>query len=138
MIRGDHFSIKVTSNVREHLEAALDMAFAECPAATHFKMDPVLLYPFAAHAAQRELKSAPALWLWKPYPAHETGWVRLPFPLDATKAARFAWDWLSTAERGTYSGVDGSVSGDAFTVIAGHEASDTTVIVVPEWSVYGK
>ena len=99
MIRGDHFNVSVTSNVREHLEAAIAIAWADSKPATHYKVEPLpeswdekrltakallLSYQFGEYIAKAEAK----------------GWKPLPFPLTAAKAATFAWDWLETADRG--------------------------------------
>ena len=138
MIRGDHFKIEITSNTREHLEMALALAFAEEEPATHYRVEPVRL---DSHPSYRDRTTAPALHLFRPYrqdadKAVAVGWTPLPFPLDAEKAARFAWDWLAGAERGPESDIDGSVEPDAFTVRAAPHG--VPIIIIPEWSIYSK
>ena len=87
MIRGDHFNVLVTSNTREHLLAALTLAFADGEPATVYKIEPVRV------GWGTDVKTAPALILARPWKDGEKkaaakGWLPLLFPLDAEKAAR--------------------------------------------------
>lgn len=138
MIRGDHFNVSVTSNVREHLEAAIAIAFADSKPATHYKVEPL------PESWDEKRLTAPALMLSYEFAAsvakaESSGWKPLPFPLTAAKAATFAWDWLETADRGKYPDNDGSVEPNAFTVRTSSGMWTRYIVaIVPTFSVYGK
>jgi hypothetical protein len=137
MIRGDHFDVRITSNDREHLKAALAIAFGGdiagmVPLATHYKVEPV---------AQRNGcgPTAPALILAVD-PKDNGAWTALPYKLNAWHATEFVWAWLGQADRGRGPDIDGTVVGDAFTVLGGSNLPmhDALVIVIPTYSIYHK
>lgn len=137
MIRGDHFNVSVTSNVREHLKAAIAIAWADSKPATHYKVEPL------PESWDEKRLTAPALMLSYEFgeyiaKAEAKGWKPLPFPLNAAKAATFAWDWLESADRGQRPDIDGTVRPDAFTVRTSRGWDGYIVAIVPTCSVYGK
>lgn len=143
---GDHFNVKVCSNVQCHLDAAMIMAFAEGPAATHYMVATVS----DGRAEINSIDDAPSLVLCRPYDlknAECASLISLPYKIGASNASTFVWEWLKYAERGKSPGIDGSNEPNAFTVCAGGMYKHTRqlswqqgpiAIITPGWSVYSK
>ena len=152
----DNFRIDVTSEGREHFDAAMKMAFSSAPGGTavaiavHSKIG-LVLYWHAEKPARLKQQV--------PWSSQHTGEQRaemerlaeaeavavapLPFPLTATAAADYVWHWLTTAAgygRAPDHDGDNEKGWRVYNEQWGHVAGNhyAFVAVQPVWAMYGK
>ncbi len=125
---GDNFGVTVISKGREHLEAAVRLAFANCPGgkATHYRNgiperqctdcygrgeesrlppnfkrgDPMVVIQ-CRNCTTGRLSAESAMILYWHEPEKWTEWpdaCSLPFPLSAEATIPFLWNYLQTAD----------------------------------------
>ncbi len=164
---GDNFKVEVVSEGKAHFDAAVRLAWSNCPGgkATHY-LTPVpahncddcygsgkrtawvnpketVEYPCQSCHGGKIDKAEGMVLLWNKDYIRGQDAMALPFPLTVDAAISFLWEWLQTADFGQEPDQDGS-NGKGFVVKTGDfwghvEGSHYAFIgVYPDWQMYGK
>lgn len=115
-----NFEVCVESCGKPHFEAALRMCFDDHATATHYKITPQGIELYWHESSKGD---------------------PLPYPMDASAAVEFVWNWLKKADRGPEPGIDGSTEPDGFRITTpqtGDGWSYAIIRIQPVWSLYGK